>query len=245
MVKPPDTAASQARPDGSLLQLQVEAAALAEFANSKEAQRLARLANDRDLVYELSLRRYEGPSWRKFANGLAAYGFQVIRAWLSTGRLFMECKRKGLGLPVPVQHRTRADILELTGETVAISLATFREKVLIPGRWDPTRGASLMTFFIGQCVYQFPNVYRRWVRETAPIRLDAAEVEEQPSLPRLDKMIDLRRALAALPPEDVRHLQIMVEMGYSAAEIAKITGASKRSVQSRLYRYQRDQKAKP
>jgi DNA-directed RNA polymerase specialized sigma24 family protein len=246
MVKRPDTAATQGTAVGRSLELQqAEAAALAEFADSKEAERLARLAADRDLVYELALRGYEGVSWLKFAKALAEYGFQVVRAWTSTERMFMECRRRGLGLPATERHRTRDDVLELTSETVAISLAAFREKVLIPGKWDSTRGATLKTFFIGQCVYQFPNVYRRWARETAPMRLDAMEVDETPQPPRIATLIDLRRALAALPPEDVRHLQIMVEMGHNAAEIAEITGTSKRSVESRLYRYHQTQKAKP
>jgi hypothetical protein len=28
------------------------------------------------------------------------------------------------------------------------------------GKWDHTRGASLRTFFIGQCLFQLANVYR-------------------------------------------------------------------------------------
>jgi DNA-directed RNA polymerase specialized sigma24 family protein len=243
MVKPLDTAAAPEAVDRSL-QLQVEAAALAEFASSKEAERVARLEADRDLVYELALRRYEGEAWRKFATALAEYGLQVVKAWVSTGRMFLECKRRGLGLGMVQQHRTRDDVLDLAGETVAVSLAAFREKVLIPGKWDATRGATLKTFFVGQCVYQFPNVYRRWARETSSAVPDPAEVVETSVTPQITTMIHLQRTLAAMPPEDVRHLLILVEMGHSAAEIAELTGASKRSVESRLYRH-RTQKAKP
>ena len=28
--------------------------------------------------------------------------------------------------------------------------------------WDPAKGASLTTYFVGQCKRQFPNVYRSW-----------------------------------------------------------------------------------
>jgi DNA-directed RNA polymerase specialized sigma24 family protein len=52
-------------------------------------------------------------------------------------------------------------------------------------------------------------------------------------------MIDLRRKWDALPQDDVRRLQVMREMGYTAGEIAEITGASKRSVDSRLSRFQK------
>jgi len=31
--------------------------------------------------------------------------------------------------------------------------------------WDPARGAQLTTYFIGQCLFQYPNVFRRWQNE--------------------------------------------------------------------------------
>lgn len=244
MVKPLGTAATQGPAPGRSLQLQVEAAALAEFANSKEAERLARLEADRDLVYELSLHRYEGALWQRFAKALAEYGFQVIKAWIATGRMFLECKRKGFGLDVAQRGHARDDVVDLAGETVAVSLAAFRDKVLIPGKWDPTRGASLRTFFIGQCVYQFPNIYRHWCREALTPAMPAVMgMMETSSTPRMETMIDLKREFLALPSNDVRHLLVLREMGYSAEEVAKRTGTSKRSVESRLHRH-RAQKIK-
>jgi hypothetical protein len=29
--------------------------------------------------------------------------------------------------------------------------------------WDHRRGATLRTYFIGQCLIRFPNIYRRWL----------------------------------------------------------------------------------
>jgi hypothetical protein len=34
--------------------------------------------------------------------------------------------------------------------------------VLRRQRWDYRKGASLRTYFIGQCLSRFANVYRRW-----------------------------------------------------------------------------------
>jgi hypothetical protein len=33
---------------------------------------------------------------------------------------------------------------------------------LLANRWDPKKGASIKTFFIGQCLIRFVNVYNRW-----------------------------------------------------------------------------------
>lgn len=53
-------------------------------------------------------------------------------------------------------------IVELAGETVAAALRYFKFKVLMANKWNAAKGASLATFFVGQCKRQFANVYDRW-----------------------------------------------------------------------------------
>lgn len=50
-------------------------------------------------------------------------------------------------------------IMGLARETAAAALHFFRFKVLMKGKWDAAKGASLATFFVGQCRLQFANVY--------------------------------------------------------------------------------------
>jgi hypothetical protein len=40
----------------------------------------------------------------------------------------------------------------LANLTVAFALQKFREQVLSPNRWDRTKGATLKTYFIVQCL---------------------------------------------------------------------------------------------
>jgi hypothetical protein len=55
----------------------------------------------------------------------------------------------------------RPDVAEeLSGETVAKALHYFRENVLMRQRWNASKGASIKTYFIGQSLFQFANVYR-------------------------------------------------------------------------------------
>lgn len=51
----------------------------------RSAERLARLEADRVLVEELAREDFEGPSWQRYAEELAAYGRAVIFVWLVTG----------------------------------------------------------------------------------------------------------------------------------------------------------------
>ncbi len=60
-------------------------------------------------------------------------------------------------------QETRQD---LAIDTVVAALSAFRDEVLNlkENRWNPAKGASLKTFFIGQCKWQFPNVCQKWRR---------------------------------------------------------------------------------
>ena len=61
---------------------------LNEFEARREAERLARLAGDRELI-ECSLQwsGFEGPGWVTLGNALAEYGLSVLTAWISTGAI--------------------------------------------------------------------------------------------------------------------------------------------------------------
>lgn len=51
--------------------------------------------------------------------------------------------------------------------TVVNALGAFLDIALKKGNWSPTKGASLKTYFIGQCKIQFANVYKGVVARPA------------------------------------------------------------------------------
>src|SRR5262245_13995142 len=122
MLKPPASATLPAPASARSL----ERGALAErdlaaFATTPEAQRLAELEADKELVLRLGLLNFAGPEWNHFAHTLAAYGLQVIRAWVRKGEIFGKCLQKGLGGLTPLD-RTAEDAYDLASETVARSI---------------------------------------------------------------------------------------------------------------------------
>jgi hypothetical protein len=156
---------------------------LQEYDRTEEARQLDRLVADQDLVTRLGLQGFQGPEYDVFATELAKYGLAVIRGWLFRRVIFAKCRERGFGgLPEPPADalRDRDTVEELACETVAVALVHFRDDVLLVGRWVSSGGATLKTYFIGQCLIRFPNVYRRWLREVP--REPAVDPHQVPAL---------------------------------------------------------------
>jgi hypothetical protein len=129
------------------------------------ADRVDRLAADFDLVTGLAWRQFAGSDYEVFETELARYGIAVLAGWLRRRLIFQRVRERGYGgLPDPPEGALDDPdtIAELAHETVAKALRHFHDDVLVPGKWDYRRGATLRTYFIGQCLIRFANVYRRW-----------------------------------------------------------------------------------
>jgi DNA-directed RNA polymerase specialized sigma24 family protein len=164
------------------------------------------------------------------------------------GTIFLRCAEKGIGqLPRPSTTLEPADAAEIACETVAEAIKSFRKRVLIPGKWDMTRGASLNTFFVGHCVLRFPNVYRRWYREEQDQLLvlsDLASLKVELSMLRTegispDRGAELSRTVRELHPRDPKVIVGLTELGYDQKDMAGLLDTTVRGIQSRLFRHRR------
>ncbi|WP_236723603.1 RNA polymerase sigma factor [Mycobacterium avium] len=110
----------------------------------------------------------------------------------------------------------------------------FRDKVLMTHRWQSSGGASLGTFFIGQCLYQFANIYRSALRaEKERIEEATTPMAELPE-DRFDiiKGIEativandtVAEAMALLSTDRARRALFMQEHGFTQREIADELG---------------------
>jgi hypothetical protein len=126
-----------------------------------------RHANDRAIYRTLHQTRFHRTYWNEFVRRLAPYGTRVIEGLLCTGKIIRSCNERGHHVGhVPEWLRSgnqeaREVRKELAGETVANGLVIFR-KDLEADRWRPDGGRSLASYFIGACLFAFPNVLRRW-----------------------------------------------------------------------------------
>lgn len=220
----------------------VQDAWLADYDHIDAARSIDRLAADQDLITSLGLQGYKGPDYDVFETELAKYGIAVIGGWIRRGLIFAKCKQRGLGgLPAPLgdELRDQDTISELTGETVAKALVHFRSDVLLRGRWVSNRGATLKTFFIGQCLIRFANVYRAWhnseQRKHTPLDpQDAFELGDQQQDGPEDRVIDLReveRGLRYVKDERLKTALVLMAAGHTQAEAARRLGVTEKTVE--------------
>lgn len=209
-------------------------------------ERIDRLAGDERLRDLLAAQRFSGPNWEVFAEELARYGIAVIGGWTRRGMIISKCKEKGFGgLPEP-PDRVFEDpdaVADVAHETVAVALRHFRDDVLVPGRWDPKRGASLKTFFIGQCLMRFPNVYRAWWKQETQARELGTTLVDDEILQALDRRraatgealvldrMHATRILQAVSSPQARKALVYSAAGWRHVEIAEELGVTVKAVE--------------
>lgn len=195
-----------------------------------------------DLGFDIAL-------WIEASECFAWYGLQVIGSWTASGEIFAVLVKRGIryqGSADPGQHPTMDDAMEIANETVARGLVRLREILETQG-WSADGGARLRTFFITQCLFQFPNVYRRWRRECRVLESPWDGVIEDP--PRTimdddpaDRVIAQRQAvdhLRDLPDDRLRFAVQMRAEGYGLAEVATMLGVLPKTLENALGRYRR------
>jgi DNA-directed RNA polymerase specialized sigma24 family protein len=197
------------------------------------------------LIKALREEDFQGPVWDHLADELARYGYQVIRSWIGSTKIFSKCAAKGVACrPRKSERMTENDVDEIALEVVARALPKFRDKVLRV--WLPDGKASLRTMFVTQCLFQFPNVYRRWLVEAKQLPVDLLE-EWETFGPRREG--DDPAGLIALRAEAVHALEhyvrddrlrasfLLQAMGYTTEEIAEMLGTTSKALDSARQRH--------
>lgn len=213
-------------------------------------ERLDRMLGDQDLLFRLQLSKYAAEEWGPAAAEFARYGLDVIKGWLYTGAIFTKVYEKTKRRLRRPDDRFDEDSVEtLATDTVVAALDAFLERVLKRNRWDPNKGASLKTFFIGQCCFQFSNAYRSWYRSEQRLRRIHLVDDDvlrwlQTSTARgadagLVQRSDAIAALELLSTDSAREAVRLASIGYSYAEIAKELELADEKAVENLIGYQR------
>lgn len=219
-------------------------------------QNLQRLIADEELLLKLQLHGFTGRPWERFAHEMARYGIGVISSWIRRGVIYGKVKAlTGFGL----ERRDGWPDAELCGDiatdTVIVALDYFRERVLRAGRWDASKGASLGTFFIGQCLYRFANAYTKALRaeikrhEHREIPDDYMPDEWFDPIRGIEATVmtrqDLVDALAQVSSQRAREALVLKHIGgYTYEEIAERLNMTDARQIGNMLDYQRAQRRK-
>ncbi|MGW1395662.1 hypothetical protein ACWD6Q_28825 [Streptomyces nigra] len=222
---------------------------------AKEARRLQasidrRLADGR-IVAMLRQDGFHGPLYDRFVEELVRYGISVLRGWMHSGYIFDLVAQRGFGLhPHELDLEdlaTDSDLREeLATMTIARALPRFRQQALVDRGWTPEGGASITTYFMGACAYDFPNEFRRH---------RASEARHHRALRREKDLYQPPVSTLSVAQEVLGNLSVLEELqeindprvqavvaltldGYSQEEIRELADiATIRAVEGLLYRW--------
>lgn len=217
--------------------------------STKPREESERLAGDRELYEILREEGFQGKNYDDFEIELMGYGFACIKKWILTKELLAKCDEK-LNF-VPKEEDARLDLLtadeaeEIAQDIVVESVLGFREDALVGGKWSPTGGASLKTFFVGRCLIEACKVldHRARALKRAARYIEEVEEDELLELPSRDTPLEtqfelddeLRRVAGLLSDKELEVARLHSE-GLSAKEIADRLGMIPRNVNKALER---------
>jgi Sigma-70, region 4 len=232
---------------------------IAEVADGERAaqcEHLEGLGGDKRLHDELASQQFHGLLHERFEDELVRYALAVLNAWLISGTVFEHLRSRGVGLETDdyTLKLLRDDSDERQGladAVVAAALPDFRRRALRDGGWASTGQASLTTYFMGTCLWKFPNEYRRFntdLRRNQLARPSGEDIllDEQPGHAQpvdaqaVDK-IGLSADLAEHPPR-TQAAVILALYGYTQIEIAELLDATEKAVEGRLFRWRKREK---
>jgi len=184
------------------------------------------------------------PLCQLFIVQLQAYGKGTLLNLWKNKELFPKCKRLGIrGLPaIPTSWPTRAH--DLLCESAVLAAVRFITDSL--PKWDPGRGASILTYFVNFCLLQFQEIYTSYCKEEAQRQYEV--LGDSALLLATISASDDPAALAiarhtiteAIGLIDNTQLSKIIEMkadGANRKQIADALGVSVNTIDRRIKRY--------
>jgi hypothetical protein len=217
-------------------------------------ERARRLDADIRLVAALRQENFDGPLFKRLAQEMAGYGWPIIAKWLGNGEIFRrvwKCRCR-IRRHSADQDWTADDRNEITTDTILAGVEVFKRQ-LQNDRWDPQKGASLKTYFIGACVCAFCQVYGVWRREQIftdgmlhyacidDLEATTVAVGYRPAGPEevavVGDLVD--RTIKPMRDRDLRRIVGLIAIGYTQQEAAAETGITAKAAERRLARFRR------
>lgn len=210
-----------------------------------------------ELLDAVVVSAYTGPAWEELARRMVVTAFRDLTQSIEAGTIYSRCRRAGFGIPHRAELQRPPLPEHIAAEAVEECLERFKAQVLPWGDWDPSLGTSLEAFFTSCCLADIANIWRKQLRQLPlySVGLDVlddsgqagilAVVADPPSDPAT--VVELRdlvtQALAPLSLQD-RKAFLLLEQGWSPAEIARILGIARPALDARMSRARKATRAR-
>lgn len=190
---------------------------------------------------------------RELGEALTELGVGTLIKMLENNRIFDVLERLEIKLARPhFSNAWRKDSRALAHIVVRVTVVNFMAKQILDAEgWDPTRGASLKTFFITACLYTFATEYRKYCAEEGGVGRPEVSVGELPELPdgqqfgpgpppspeKITMDRDTINRIIPDAPREVAEAFLLVSRGYTHKEAASILGITSNSLNGKIRRF--------
>jgi hypothetical protein len=252
-------------PEEVLLQTEAELSPASEL--DTEIRRTQLLVNDAKILEFLKRTGLAGPKfdmfYKRLAVDLTAYAYPIMFGLIKSSRIFKECQKfrkpviggaqEAASLWTPLECQSAAVDSIVGTDNVQGGLDFFKRYALQEGHWDPTKGASIGTYFVGSCVCCFSNICNEWwkrkVLRDSVLRSAAAAEEADPLLEVADRahnpaeLVVLRddaaQALSGVRDPKLREVLKLRAMGWPQADAATEVGLTPKAAERRLHTHRK------
>lgn len=192
----------------------------------------------------------ESSAYRTLSEHLWGYAMPVIKDALRTGKMSAMLKERGVYQFISASDRVALHTSleardDLAIDVVAAGEVHLKEVTIAKNRWKPDVGASIETFFVTGCLFQFPSVYRRWSKERTDRHATLVGLLPETFAPTAstfdtaETAVNREMALSVLREADdtTRAILALLASDHTYAEVGQIVGLSERAVEGRVYRF--------
>jgi DNA-directed RNA polymerase specialized sigma24 family protein len=211
----------------------------------------------RELLEAAVASGYSGDAWAELTRRLVTRALPDLERSIRTGTVYRRCSRVGYKIAARQELQRRPLCEDIAAEAVEECLARFQDHVLPAGEWDPDRGTSLEDFFTACCIPHLANRWRFHLRQLPAyaIELDSldepgqagilAQASDPPPDPaRVVELRDLLTRTAAPIAFDDRLAFVLMEQGWSPAEIAQKLDVTRNALDARISRARKAARAR-
>jgi DNA-directed RNA polymerase specialized sigma24 family protein len=204
-----------------------------------------------DLIAQVRMEGgFSSSAYKTLSEHLWGYAMPVIKDSLRTGKMPKMLLERGIHQFISASDRVALHTSLEARDDLAIDIVTAGEAhlkaITIPkNRWKPDEGASIETFFITGCLFQFPSVYRKWSKERTDHHSVLVGLLPETFAPATstsdtaETAVNREMAHAVLREADdtTRAILALLAADHTYAEVGEAIGLSERAVEGRVYRF--------